>query len=47
MLFFPELRVWFPDPRSADEGRGTDGVFEFALFPGAHAPYRKVRLYCR
>jgi exoribonuclease R len=47
MLFFPELRVWFPDPRPADEGRGTDSIFEFALFPGAHAPYRKVRLYCR
>jgi exoribonuclease R len=43
IVFFPELKVWFRDPRDAAE-HTTPAYFYIVLFPGAHAPYRKVRI---
>lgn len=41
MVFFPDLRVWFRDPRPVAD---TPADFVFVLFPGEHTPYRKVRI---
>jgi hypothetical protein len=45
IVFFPELRVWFRDPREfVEQCIGDESQFSIALFPNEHSPYRKVRI---